>query len=380
MNFYDIPYQDGDAEKINNLYNKITGIQRSLAEYKWEWLNTWDGQGSIWLLFDKDRNENDNLIGQYSLIPTPFSVFGQKYLAGKTENCMSHPDYRGKGIYYPFEEKYFQEAKKRFQMFFTTTGNVAKGAPGAVRKKLGYIPFDWWISYIYPVNNTEFYSLVNELLRKKFRFSIINDGLALLAKFFVFFYEMCLMINKVFWKDDISYKIYDSNDAPLENIEKYFEEHKERYGVTVDRKANYLKWRINKNPYVDHKYYIIYKNGLIYGYIIFYISKRNGFCKIVDIFAEPKKEIFKVLINSFIRFSYKEGISILECSCLEGNIFLRSILKKCGFIRKHFKLPSKKDLPPDFLIYLPESDKAKPEILRRENWFMTALIMEGRDR
>ena len=92
------PYQPGDEIHINRLYKLVTGRSRSYDEYKWEWINTWDGQGGIWLFFDQERSIEDQLIAQYSLIPTPISLFGKIYIAGKTENCMSHPDIRGKRI------------------------------------------------------------------------------------------------------------------------------------------------------------------------------------------------------------------------------------------------------------------------------------------
>ena len=60
---------------------------------------------------------------------------------------MSHPDIRGTGIYFPHEKKYFELAKNRFKVFFTTAGDVAKGAPGRAREKLGYRAFDDWAIY-----------------------------------------------------------------------------------------------------------------------------------------------------------------------------------------------------------------------------------------
>lgn len=137
----------GDEKHINALYKLITDKYRSRDEYLWEWINTWNGQGSIWLVFDDERIADDQLIAQYSLIPTPLSFFGKNIVAGKTENCMSHPDIRGTGVYFPHEKKYFEIAKKRFMVFITTTGNVAKGAPGRVREKLGYRAFDDWAIY-----------------------------------------------------------------------------------------------------------------------------------------------------------------------------------------------------------------------------------------
>ena len=121
-------YKPGDEAGINRLYKLITGLDRSVSEYRWEWVDTWAGQGGIWLLFDNDRKSDDRLIAQYSLIPTPMSFLGKAYMAGKTENCMSHPDYRGKGIYYPHEKKYFEEAQKRFDVFFPSRSKIIKAS------------------------------------------------------------------------------------------------------------------------------------------------------------------------------------------------------------------------------------------------------------
>ena len=139
----------GDEVAINALYKLITGIERSPEEFSWEWIDTWDGQGSMWLAFDRIQKPGDRLIMQYSLIPTPLSFWGEHYLAGKTENCMCHPEYRSSGRYFPHEKNCFKEAQKRFQVFFTTAGNVSNGAAGAIRRKLGYIAFDSWINYFY---------------------------------------------------------------------------------------------------------------------------------------------------------------------------------------------------------------------------------------
>ena len=68
-------YQPGDEKQINNLYRTITGRTRTTEEYYWEWVDTWHGKGSVYLIFDEERPPNDQLIAQYSLIPTPISIF-----------------------------------------------------------------------------------------------------------------------------------------------------------------------------------------------------------------------------------------------------------------------------------------------------------------
>ena len=159
MNIEKRLYQPGDEVNINKLYKLLTDRDRSIDEYLWEWINTWNGQGSMWLAFDKDREEGDKLIMQYSLIPTPFSFWGKSYLAGKTENCMCHPDLRGKGQFIPHEKESFEEAKKKYDLFFTTAGDEAKGTVGAIRRKLGYVAFDSWAYYTFYITNKYLHSL-----------------------------------------------------------------------------------------------------------------------------------------------------------------------------------------------------------------------------
>ena len=61
MNTISRPYQPGDEVQINRLYRPIAGRDRSVAEFAWEWLDTWAGRGSMNLVFDLDRDEGDQL-------------------------------------------------------------------------------------------------------------------------------------------------------------------------------------------------------------------------------------------------------------------------------------------------------------------------------
>ena len=223
----------------------------------WEWVNTWDGQGGIWLVFDNERNTEDQLIAQYSLIPTPLSFFGKKYIAGKTENCMSHPDIRGKGIYFPHEKKYFEIAKNRFKVFFTTTGNIAKGVPGRIREKLGYRAFDDWVSYRVLIKS----QLPPDSLIPMFPSFIKKNQM--LGRIFAYFFSILLrgihqppkftLTNQI--------KIFNDMDVSFSQIEDLWKRNKSRYGITVDRSALYLNWRLKDNPYHNHTFLCHYENG-----------------------------------------------------------------------------------------------------------------------
>ncbi len=343
----------------------------------WEWINTWDGQGGIWLVFDNDRNTEDQLIAQYSLIPTPLSFFGKKYIAGKTENCMSHPDIRGKGIYFPHEKKYFEIAKNRFKVFFTTTGNIAKGVPGRIREKLGYRAFDDWVSYRVLIKSQlppdslipMFPSFIkkNQMLGRIFAyfFSILLRGIPQPPKF--------TLTNQI--------KIFNDMDVSFSQIEDLWKRNKSRYGITVDRSALYLNWRLKDNPYHNHTFLCHYENDRLLGYAVL-VSELNTFL-IIDIFADGKnKHIFRNLLNAVREYAFQKGIIQVKCNTIKRSKFLVSVLKSAGFFNMGDLLNEycrkKPTKPKQLFIYISEETDIKGNPWNNENWYLTDLVKEGR--
>ena len=139
-------FVEKDKKELNDLYNLVAGRSRMIEQFEWEWLNNPEGWGSMWLLEDTD---NGKIIGHHGLIPIRFSYFGKSILTGKTENTVMHPQYRGKGIYFPFEVKFLEEARERFQMTWTSIGVLEQGK---IRLKLGYTAVGSYAPYIKVTN------------------------------------------------------------------------------------------------------------------------------------------------------------------------------------------------------------------------------------
>lgn len=370
-------YQSGDETHINYLYRLITGNIRSGREYAWEWIKTWDGPGSVWLVFDDSREPDDQLIGQYSLIPTPLSVWGKPILAGKTENCMSHPDHRGKGMYYYHEEEYFKEAKKRFQIFFTTTGDVARGAPGKVRMKLGYRAFDYWVTYSYWLDSgelfDEIYSKIPRLLKKV---GLLGRGLATMV-----IRTILAFASSRSQEGNESFKNFSEKDAPLDEIENLWKNNAYDYGISVDRTADYLNWRINENPYVTHKYLCYFKGDQLIGYLIYTVQGK--IVHIVDILAAKKeKQIFTELFEHLKRISRDAGLSQLKCYTASKNQILIDMLQAGKFFNytelfsiKKFKRNKRAT---QLFVYISEDVKTDQDPWDNRSWYITDLVKEGR--
>ena len=372
-------YLPGDELNINNLYKSITGIDRSIEEYHWEWIDTWKGKGNIWLAFDGDRAEGDKLIMQYSIIPTPFSFWGKPLLAGKTENCMSHIDCRGTGIYFPHEKEGFEEAKQRFQLFFTTAGSAGKGAAGAVRRKLGYIPFDSWVEYFHITRTNYAKKLIFDKLSQNKRLpKLATTMISSVAEIFT---KIVFRLKSNRYADpDI--RLFDTEESPIDKIEELWHKNKDFYGITVDRITPYMNWRINQNPYFNHHYLCYFDDDSLVGYIIFNHTQ-NDSIRIVDILADKKKNhIFNKLLSEILLHAQTEKVGAVVCSTLTGNKLLRSVLRKNHFLcREAFTLNSSLRTKNDqnhFLIYLSEKLDNHQKANDTSAWYITDLVKEGR--
>lgn len=371
-------YQPGDEVNINKLYRLITNIDRTVEKHRWEWVDTWKGQGSMWLAFDDERTEGDRLIMQFSLIPTPFSFWGRPYLAGKTENCMCHPDYRGKGQYFQHEKESFEEARQEYDLFFTTAGDVSKGTVGAIRRKLGYVAFDAWTQYVFCLNKKYVARLSYARLeeRKKIPVFMVKFLAAAIAYVFAAYFKLFTPAPPA--AADI--RIFCKHDAPMEEIERFWNRIKDAYPITVDRTRDYLAWRINRNPYYDYHYLLYYRENHLAGYAIFFVNVQNS-CVITDILAENRDTaVFDAMIANLIRHAREIGADAVSCGALTGNTVLKDVFARNRFIDLHVfrKMLARKKNLNAFHVYLSPKLASLKGSLDPRNWYMTDLVKEGR--
>jgi hypothetical protein len=377
LNTVSRPYRPGDEVQINRLYRSLTGRDRSSAEFAWEWLDTWTGQGSMNLVFDLDREEGDQLVAQYSLIPTPLSVWGRLTVAGKTENCMSHPDHRGSGLYSAHERDCFEREKNKYSFFFTTAGEVTGGAVGKVRVKLGYVAFDNWGKYTLWLRPD---SLRQELNAKVAARGAVGKALApvlsgLLA-------TVLQMYSRLRRRRTCGYRvaIQGAADAPLAEIAGLWERNRELYGISVDRSVGYLQWRINDDPYIEHEYLTMYGGGGLLGYVICYVQRDTMY--VVDVLVDgARTALFRHLFAALTRRGRELRVDRIRCVALRRSRLLPHRLKSAGFLDTAALSPAafiKSPPPRQFFLYIPEELRDDPKVTDHAGWYITELVLEGR--
>ena len=370
------PYQPGDEVQINRLYRSITGRDRSAAEFAWEWLDTWAGQGSMNLVFDLDREEGDQLIAQYSLIPTPLSVWGRPTVAGKTENCMSHPDHRGSGLYFSHERECFEMEKKKYSFFFTTRGQVAGGAVGRVRMKLGYVAFDDWVNYALWLRTGTLREELGAIVAAK---GTVGKALApVLSGLLATVLQTYSHLRR---RRTCGYRVavHSTADAPLAEIASLWERNREHYGISVDRTVTYLQWRIDSDPHVEYAYLTMYGSDGLLGYLIYVVQ--GDTLHVVDILVDgTRTALFRHLLAALARRSRELRVDRIKCLALRRSCLLPRRLRSAGFLDTAVLSPAafiRSSRPRQFFLYIPEELRGDPRVSDRANWYITELVLEG---
>jgi hypothetical protein len=130
-----------DGAALNALYRRLTGIDRSSAQYAWEWQAGPLGPAPSWVVIDEEQGR---LVAHHGVIPVPLLYAGRPLSAARTENTMVDPDYRRRIVYHAYEARILSQLRDRFEVLFTTSG---KAAWGAVRRHLGYRQLGTWRTF-----------------------------------------------------------------------------------------------------------------------------------------------------------------------------------------------------------------------------------------
>lgn len=320
-------YRSGDEYGIVKLYNEITGSCRTVEQHRWEWMETPQGIGTMWVITE---SESGDIVGHHGLIPIHADYFGQNLLLGKTENTVLHPKYLGTGIYFIHEKKFLQQAMKRFDLLYTT---FAHGTPCKIRQKLGYKAVGKYLTYEKIIRNPYLKKTLDALIEKK----IPNRLLRIFCKFINRMFGDFLMIFFVRrGKIDkrIAFEMVEDIDSISREIDQFCDRNKGYFGITINRTSQYLKWRIFKNPHLKYNFLLARKFDKVIGYVVTKNPAPHvNRCEVVDLVCEQNDEIiFNTLLNAAVKSVMETKVGTVRFTTLNSNNFLNRRLIKNGFL------------------------------------------------
>lgn len=276
----------GDMEALNALYRRITGIDRSAAQFHWEWINGPYGPAPSWVIVE---TLTDRIVGHHGVIPVPLWVGGRPVQAARTENTMINPDFRGKFMYHAYEAKLLRELHERgFELVFTTSG---KGPWGAVRRRLGYVSAGRWRTFV-----------VFTDLGHKARRAFGGAGRLVDA-----FPSLKHTVGPHGWT------VESTKDCAA--IAALWQDARPDAGIFPQRDSAYLEWRLQNHPYNPHALALLCRGGAPVGYVAWREQSLRGGAQdilIEDIFIHgAEEEMYLAALQTLVAEWSGRGVRLL---------------------------------------------------------------------
>lgn len=342
-------YQEGDEGGILDLYTLAFGSDISAERLVWQYKQNPAGQPIIHL-----AESSQGIVGYYALMPIRMRIRNKICIEIYSLETMTHPDYRGQGIFTILgKENYKLAARRGFHFLYGFTNRNAH--PIVVNK------LDWRDLYngiplwVKPLN-------LESIIRKRLVDNRLVAGLG--SKFGKIAMNILYrpMQNKPKYSiTEVSY--FD------ERFNLLWEE-TSNDGVMVVRDKEYLTWRYLEKPGEKYAIFIVEREEKLLGYMILKCTERFnlqiGFIMdLLTVSGEP--QIARDLISTSVSYFEQKRMDMVGCLMLPGTVYLRN-LKEAGFM----KVP-KKLLPQDMYLGVCNFTSQYPSsfLFDPNNWFIT---------
>lgn len=247
-------YQPGDEDQILALFRHSFGRDLDRAYWAWRFQDSPAGAAVIYLAWD-----GDILAAHYAVTSVEVRIQGQDWPTGLSGTTMTHPDYRGLGL--------FPELARRTYARMAETGRaMVWGFPNALSHR-GFVRDLNWVD-VYEVPTLRL-SLAGPL-----RLPAAGDGVVELAAFDAGF-------------DDLWARVRDDRL------------------IAVKRDSRYLRWRYAQNPAERYRILACVDAGTITGYAVF--KRYREELQVVDILSIQDVDVGIALLAGVAQVAAQES-------------------------------------------------------------------------
>lgn len=259
--------------KLEVLFLKTFGRPIAPGYLDWRYFDN----GQKFLLFDIEIMDGEP-VASYSAFPVELACNGQKYSSAMSMTTMTHPDWRGKGLFQKLASALYVEAG-------VLQISAVWGFPNSASHPLFKGKLGWTDVYEIPTLRLD----VNEVDTSSFRTDprIGTDN------------AFCLHYP----------------DAPEDDL------------IRVHRSRDYLVWRYTKNPVNEYQNYVLSFDGCVSSYVV--TKAYEDGIDLVDIQPSTQQEAH-VIISHILKVNCERGIKHFSCWAPTHH-FVHAILEKFGF-------------------------------------------------
>ncbi len=303
-------YRLGDEIQILRLFRQSYGRDLDRKVWFWRFQDNPAGQGIIYLGWDKDT-----LAAHYGVSAVVMRISGWDWLTGLSGTTMTHPDYRGQGLFPKLARKTYDQMRQAGMA-------MVWGFPNTQSHR-GFVRDLEWVD-IYEIPTLRLALPGHRLLPVPPPTNILE----------------------LQWFDG--------------RFDQLWEQVRDDYRIIAKRDRDYLQWRYVKNPVTEYHILAYVDGDDVMGYAVY--KRYREELQIVDILTRPDIEIGLTLISRLVQIGLEQSLSSVGL-WLNVSHPLHRALERLGFYN---------DRPVIYFGGLSlQSHLQETEIYDFRNWYLT---------
>ena len=348
-------YKPSDRQRVYDLYHAVHGRQKaeiSLRNFHWQYESNPcnRAEAPVWVAESDGR-----IVSLHAAIPAVLNCGGKEERASWSVDLMTHPQYRGKGIFNDLTNKMMKESKQEGVSIFLVLPNRNSGP---VLRKRGWLQIS---SVPHMIKPLKLLSLVRQV-------RIRSAPKASVGALFHVMHRISALRTR---RDArIPSRVVISKIGSFdERTDTLFAQTAKAYDFIVVRKRQYLNWRYAGCKHREYTIFLAEWKDEVLGYIVLALrssSPANGF--IVDFLTKPgprQQDTIDSLLGAGVHQLRSANAVSIELCAMAGPY--EPALRRHGFLA----LPDKFFWGYDLLAYVEPSQGILDIEGPNGNWFIT---------
>ncbi|MDN7244714.1 GNAT family N-acetyltransferase [Planococcus shenhongbingii] len=304
-------FQQGDAEQINSLYQRVFGKTRSIAEWEWKFQRLSSPPAIIIV-----AEEEGEIVGHAACLKIEACYRGKTLLLAERVDIMVDPAFQGRGIYKKIVARMLEECESQnIDIVYGFPAPKAKDIflSAAKADDLGNVP----------------------------RFLAVNKPGTLIStkkEQLSFLKEPADKLYSVLRRKKTPYHLRELGPADLQLVDELYERYAGSYPLHAKRGSDYVKRRYLDHPERDYRVYALSATQEDYGYVVLHKeTAADGitFETIVDLWGPSDSHQLSIMLRAIRSHSQADAMNVWAVK----DSARYEALKKAGFFHINSPMP-----------------------------------------
>jgi len=331
---------DKDREILIDALSRYLNPVADARRFDWLYKDNAHGEAQVWIACDQ---ESGAAVGSAAAFPRRLYLSSREELVWVLGDFCINSEYRSLGPALQLQRACLaavDSGKVAFCYDFPSAGMMA------VYKRLGISPFARVLRLARPLR-------IDRQVESVIKSRVIASGVAAVGNL--------LLATRAFQplkNGNLTATLHDGECG--EEFSDLARQIADRYGVCVQRSAEYLNWRYLANTYCAYEIMTARRNGELLGYAV--IGQDGKECIIADVFGIDSPAIIRSLVKEVVALCHARGVHTVSIPLVESHPWV-TLFRGLGFRDRESK---------PMVLYAPNNDILAKNLENRR-WF----IMHG---